>query len=56
MKNNELKKQMDVLYEELLKSDNEKTDRLILAKAVNLGMEYRKQQIKDGINIVFNEL
>ena len=47
---------MHTLFDELKKSNNEKTDKTIIAKAVNLGMKYQEEKIKEGINIVFEEL
>jgi hypothetical protein len=35
---------------------NKETDGKIIAKAVNLGMKYQEEKIKEGIKIVFNEL
>ena len=52
----ELSKQLNILFEELEKSDNKKQDKLIIAKAVQLGMKYQEEKIKQGIQIVFNEL
>ena len=51
-----LKQQMEILLSELEKSDNKKQDKLIIAKAVQLGMKYQEDKIKQGINIVFKEL
>lgn len=56
MINKVLKEQLDKLLVELSNSDGEKTNRLILAKAVQLGMKYQEQKIREGINIVFSEL
>ena len=47
---------MDKLLDELSKSDDKKSDKLIIAKAVQLGMQYQEEMIKEGINIVFNSL
>ena len=51
----ELKAAMSQLFGELKKSDNEKTDKLIIAKAVQLGMQYKEYLLKSGIEIVFKE-
>lgn len=56
MTENQLKNAMHTLFNELKKSNNEKTDKTIIAKAVNLGMKYQEEKIKEGINIVFEEL
>lgn len=56
MTENQLKNTMHTLFDELKKSNNEKTDKTIIAKAVNLGMKYQEEKIKEGINIVFEEL
>ena len=56
MTKEQLKLLMDKIYDELTESNNKKTDRLIIAKAVNLGMQYQEELIKEGINIVFNSL
>lgn len=52
----ELKIAMHKLLEELSHSSNKETDGKIIAKAVNLGMQYQEFKIKSGIDIVFNEL
>lgn len=52
----ELKIAMHKLLEELSNSTNKETDGKIIAKAVNLGMKYQEEKIKEGIKIVFNEL
>ena len=56
MTENQLKNAMHTLFDELKKSNNEKIDKTIIAKAVNLGMKYQEEKIKEGINIVFEEL
>ena len=56
MTENQLKNSMQTLFDELKKSNNEKIDKTIIAKAVNLGMKYQEEKIKEGINIVFEEL
>lgn len=52
----EFKKALDTLFKELNKSDNAKSDKSILAKAVQLGMKYQEDKIRQGIEIVFDEL
>ena len=56
MTENQLKNVMHTLFDELKKSNDEKTYKTIIAKAVNLGMKYQEEKIKEGINIVFAEL
>ena len=56
MSGEQLKNEMTKLQQELQKSDNQKTDKIIIAKAVQLGMTYQEELIKNGINIVFKEL
>lgn len=56
MTKEQLSSSMDKLLDELSKSDNKKLDKLIIAKAVQLGMQYQEELIKEGINIVFNSL
>lgn len=56
MSNKELKDKMNILLEELSHSDNKNEDKKILAKAVQLGMNYQEQKIKSGIEIIFREL
>lgn len=56
MTENQLKNAMHALFDELKKSNDEKIDKTIIAKAVNLGMKYQEEKIKEGINIVFEEL
>ena len=51
----ELKDAMNKLFEELQNSDNKKTDKIIIAKAVQLGMDYKEYLLKKGIEIVFEE-
>lgn len=51
-----LRDSMNILFSELNKSDNARTDKAILAKAVQLGMKYQEEKIKEGIDIVFKEL
>lgn len=51
----ELKYAMTQLYEELQKSDNKKSDKTIIAKAVQLGMQYKEYLLRSGIELVFKE-
>ena len=52
----ELKDAMNKLFEELQNSDNKNTDKIIIAKAVQLGMDYKEFLIHSGIEIVFKEV
>ena len=52
----DIKEELNKLLSELNNSENARTDKAILAKAVQLGMNYQEEKIKMGINIVFNEL
>lgn len=54
MTDNELKEIMRSLYIQLKSSDSD--PKLILAKAVSLGMKYQEEKIKNGINVVFENL
>lgn len=56
MSDKELKDKLNRLLEELSQSDNKNEDKKILAKAVQLGMNYQEQKIKSGIEIIFREL
>ena len=56
MTSKQLNSSMNKLLDELSNSDNKKSDKLIIAKAVQLGMQYQEEMIKEGINIVFNSL
>ena len=56
MTEKQLKDNMNALLLELNNSDNTRTYKAILAKAVQLGMDYQKQKIKQGIDIVFKEI
>ena len=56
MTSKQLNSSMDKLLDELSKSTDKKSDKLIIAKAVQLGMQYQEEMIKEGINIVFNSL
>lgn len=49
-----LKVILNNLYLELGKKDS--NPKIILAKAVSLGMKYQEEKIKEGINIVFENL
>lgn len=54
MTQDQLKKAMNAL---LTKSKIEGTDnKKIIGEAVQLGMQYQEEKIKEGINIVFSEL
>ena len=52
----DIKEELNKLLAELNDSENARTDKAILAKAVQLGMNYQEEKIKMGIDIVFNEL
>lgn len=52
----DIKEELNKLLSELNNSENARTDKAVLAKAVQLGMNYQEEKIKMGINIVFNEL
>lgn len=54
MTDNELKEIMRSLYIQLKSSDSD--PKLILAKAVSLGMKYQEEKIKNGISVVFENL
>ena len=56
MTDTQLRQKMDKLFVALQKSDNKVTDKEIIAKSVQLGMQYQEEKIKEGINIVFSEL
>ena len=56
MTDTQLRQKMDKLFVALQKSDNKVTDKAIIAKSVQLGMQYQEEKIKEGINIVFSEL
>ena len=49
-----LKVMLNNLYIELCKKDS--NPKLILAKAVSLGMKYQEEKIKEGIKVVFDNL
>lgn len=52
----QLKAGMNALFDEILKSSSKENIKRAIAKAVNLGMLYQETKIKQGIDIVFNEL
>ena len=49
----EFKNILNSIYNKCVKTNNIKQ---AIAEAVEFGMQYREQQIRDGINIVFNAL
>lgn len=51
-----LKEQMNALYNNLKNSHTDKDLKIIIGKAVSLGMKYQEEKIKSGIDIVFDEL
>ena len=52
----QLKAGMNALFDEILKSSSKENIKKAIAKAVSLGMMYQETKIKQGIDIVFNEL
>jgi hypothetical protein len=54
MTENELKEGMNILYKECF--TNNRRFKKIIAKAVELGMKYQEDKIKQGIDIVFHAL
>ena len=54
MTEQQLKEGMEICYKECF--TEKRNFRKIIAKAVQLGMKYQEEKIKEGINIVFNEL
>ena len=54
MNDEKLKVMLNNLYIELCKKDS--NSKLILAKAVSLGMKYQEEKIKEGIKVVFDNL
>lgn len=54
MTEQQLKERMEVCYKECF--TEKRNFKKIIAKAVQLGMQYREEMIKEGINIVFNSL
>ena len=49
MTEKQLKTNMNLLFDELEKSNDKINDKKIIAKAVNLGMKYQEDKIKEGI-------
>ena len=56
MTEKQLKDQMNILYGQLLRTENKNDYKVALAKAIQLGMKYQEDKIKQGIDIVFNTL
>ena len=63
MTDKNLQNEMNVLVAQVIRinpASNTKEESMqykqIIAKAVQLGMDYQKDKIKNGIDIVFNEL
>lgn len=59
MTQSELKQAMTKLYQELLNpivQNHAVTHKNVIAKAVQLGMKYQEDIIKEGIDIIFKEL
>ena len=56
MTEKQLKDQMNILYGQLLRTENKNDYKAAIAKAVQLGMKYQEEKIKEGIDIVFKEL
>lgn len=59
MTEKQLKDNMNALISELhnpIVSNTIISDKQVIAKAVQLGMDYQKQKIKQGIDIVFKEI
>ena len=54
MSENDLKQGMEACYKECF--TEKRNFRKIIAKAVQLGMKYQEAKIREGINIVFEEL
>lgn len=54
MTEKELKEGMNICYKECF--TEKRNFKKIIAKAVELGMKYQEDKIKQGINIVFDEL
>ena len=54
MTEKQLKEGMEICYKECF--TEKRNFKKIIAKAVQLGMEYQKQKIRQGIDIVFKEL
>ena len=59
MTESQLKSEMNKLVKELhnpIVSNTASNERVVIAKAVQLGMHYQEEMIKEGINIVFQQL
>ena len=54
MTEQQLKEGMEVCYRECF--TERRNFKKIIAKAVQLGMQYQEEKIKEGIDIIFNEL
>ena len=54
MTENELKEGMNICYKECF--TEKRNFKKIIAKAVELGMKYQEDKIRQGIEIVFDEL
>ncbi len=54
MTEKELKEGMEICYKECF--TEKRNFKKIIAKAVQLGMKYQENKIKQGIDIVFDEL
>ena len=54
MTEQQLKEGMEICYKECF--TEKRNFRKIIAKAVQLGMQYQEEKIKEGINIVFKNL
>lgn len=54
MTENELKEGMEICYRECF--TNKRNFKKIIAKAVELGMKYQEDKIRQGIDIVFSAL
>lgn len=54
MTEQQLKEGMEVCYRECF--TERRNFKKIIAKSVQLGMQYQEEKIKEGIDIIFNEL
>ena len=54
MTEKQFKENMTAIYKEYIEYKND--IKSIIAKSVQLGMQYQEEKIKEGINIVFSEL
>ncbi len=54
MTEQQLKEGMEICYKECF--TEKRNFKKIIAKAVQLGMKYQEEKIKEGMNIVFKEL